>query len=598
MPDDDFEKLAGVGPAIADKLKEAGYMDLMSVAVESPSKLSEVAEIGESTAAKIIAAAKEAADIGKFESGDVILERRRSIGKLTSGSKALNDLMGGGFETQAISEFFGEYGSGKCFAGDTLIYYSNPGIAHIEPIAEMYEKYREIEGEVALDSGTMVSTDRIEVAGYDHTTRRIVRARAAGIYREMVSKILAIVTEGGRSLRISMPHMLLTLRDSEAVWTPAGFLSSGDTIAFPRRIPHSNVFALDLEEAFECGWDSAVHNSPIQDTVLSGSEETVRAFLTGFFSGTGGIGSSTLSVRSGLITSQIAYLLARIGISSRIGADSFGGLRRLVLSRPFTNGYAKRASDEAHPGGSSYEEPDLDWDRIVSIEQVEHNDFVYDLIVPGIHTLIGGNLPTLLHNTQLCHQLAVNVTMPKEKGGLSGHSIYIDTEHTFRPERIIQMSDALDLDSEEVLKSIHVARAFNSHHQMLLVEKAQELTKDYSIKLIVVDSLTAHFRAEYVGRGVLAERQQALNKHMHELMRFGDLNNAVIAVTNQVSAKPDAFFGDPTRPIGGHIVGHTATFRLYLRKSKGGKRIARLIDSPNLPEAEAVFTLSEDGITT
>jgi DNA repair protein RadA len=131
---------------------------------------------------------------------------------------------------------------------------------------------------------------------------------------------------------------------------------------------------------------------------------------------------------------------------------------------------------------------------------------------------------------------------------------------------------------------------------MLLVEKASEIAKEFPIRLIVVDSLTAHFRAEYVGRGALAERQQSLNKHMHDLLRFGDLNDTVIAVTNQVSAKPDAFFGDPTRPIGGHIVGHTATYRIYLRKSKGGKRIARLIDSPNLPEAEAVFTVTEGGI--
>src|SRR6266511_4165202 len=138
--------------------------------------------------------------------------------------------------------------------------------------------------------------------------------------------------------------------------------------------------------------------------------------------------------------------------------------------------------------------------------------------------------------------------------------------------------------------------AVNSHHQMLLVEKAQELAQDFPIRLIVIDSLTAHFRAEYIGRGVLAERQQLLNKHIHELMRFGDIHNAVIYVTNQVHAKPDAFFGDPTRPVGGHIVGHSATFRVYLRKSKGGKRIARLIDSPNLPEAEAVFSVSEDGI--
>jgi DNA repair protein RadA len=311
MADDELEKLPGVGPAIAEKLKEAGYSDLMAIAVESPSKLSELTEIGESTAAKIIAAAKIAADVGKFETGDIVLERRKNIGKILTGSKALDDLLGGGIESQAITEFFGEFGSGK---------------------------------------------------------------------------------------------------------------------------------------------------------------------------------------------------------------------------------------------------------------------------------------------TQLCFQLCVNVTKPRDEGGLEGHSIYIDTENTFRPERIVQMSEGQDLDAKEVLKTIHVARAFNSHHQMLLVEKASEIAKEFPIRLIVVDSLTAHFRAEYVGRGALAERQQSLNKHMHDLLRFGDLNDTVIAVTNQVSAKPDAFFGDPTRPIGGHIVGHTATYRIYLRKSKGGKRIARLIDSPNLPEAEAVFTVTEGGI--
>ncbi len=311
MPATSIEELPGVGPATAEKLRDAGYVDLMAIAVESPKVLSEVAEIGENTAVKIIAAAKQAADVGGFETGDVILERRKNIHRLASGSKAFDELMGGGLETQAITEFYGEFGSGK---------------------------------------------------------------------------------------------------------------------------------------------------------------------------------------------------------------------------------------------------------------------------------------------TQVCFQLAVNATRPLEDGGLDGEVFIIDTENTFRPERIVQMSLALDLDPEEVLKKIHVARAFNSHHQMLLVDKAQELAGDMKVRLLIVDSLTAHFRAEYVGRGALAERQQNLNKHMHDLLRFGDLNNAVVAVTNQVSAKPDAFFGDPTRPIGGHIVGHAATYRLYLRKSKGGKRIARLVDSPNLPEAEAVISVGEDGI--
>ena len=174
--------------------------------------------------------------------------------------------------------------------------------------------------------------------------------------------------------------------------------------------------------------------------------------------------------------------------------------------------------------------------------------------------------------------------------------IIIDSENTFRPERIIQMANYLGVDPDVTLSRIHVARAFNSQHQVLLVDKAAELAQNMKVRLLIVDSLTSHFRAEYVGRGALAERQQILNRHMHDLLNFATVNNAVIAVTNQVAAKPDAFFGDPTRPIGGNIVGHTATFRIYLRKGKAGKRIARLIDSPNLPEGEAVFTVTEDGI--
>ncbi|MCX9086470.1 MAG: DNA repair and recombination protein RadA, partial [Candidatus Methanoperedens sp.] len=209
--------------------------------------------------------------------------------------------------------------------------------------------------------------------------------------------------------------------------------------------------------------------------------------------------------------------------------------------------------------------------------------------------------------TQVGHQMAVNVQLPKEEGGLEGSVIIIDTENTFRPERITQMVMGLsakhgkEYDPEEFLKNIHVAKAYNSNHQILLVDTASDLAlklrdNGMPVRLLIVDSLTAHFRAEYVGRGTLADRQQKLNKHMHDLMKFASLYNAAIIVTNQVMSKPDAFFGDPTKPIGGHIVGHTATFRLYLRKSKGEKRIARLVDSPNLPEGEAIFSVTTEGL--
>jgi DNA repair protein RadA len=312
MGKDKISDLPGVGPTIAEKLTDSGYLDIMSIAVTSPKELSDVAEIGEATASKIILAARKSADVGSFETGVALLERRSRIGYISTGSNNFNELMGGkGFESQSITEFFGEFGSGK---------------------------------------------------------------------------------------------------------------------------------------------------------------------------------------------------------------------------------------------------------------------------------------------TQIVHQMCVNVQLPQEKGGLGGHVFYIDTENTFRPDRIKQMADAYELNQDEVLGNIHVARAYNSSHQMLLAEKVNELSKEFPARLLIVDSLTSHFRAEFVGRGALADRQQKLNKHMHDLLRWGDLNNGIVLVTNQVSSKPDAFFGDPTRPIGGHIVGHTATFRIYLRKSKGSKRIARLIDSPHLPEGEAVFSVTEQGI--
>ncbi len=312
----EIEDLPFVGPATAEKLRGAGYYSIEAIAVASPQELSSVAEIGESTAAKIISAARKLANVGGFETGDVVYERRKKVGKITTGSKALDSLLGGGVETQAITELFGEFGSGK---------------------------------------------------------------------------------------------------------------------------------------------------------------------------------------------------------------------------------------------------------------------------------------------TQICHQVAVNVQLPKDKGGLDGAVVVIDTEGTFRPERIIQMAEAKGLDPDKTLKNIYVAQAYNSNHQMLLVDNAKELAnrlrKDgINVRLLVVDSLTAHFRAEYVGRGTLADRQQKLNKHLHDLLRFGEVFNAAIVVTNQVMAKPDQFFGDPTKPVGGHIVAHTATFRVYLRKSKGELRVARLIDSPHLPESEAIFRVTERGI--
>ncbi len=223
-----------------------------------------------------------------------------------------------------------------------------------------------------------------------------------------------------------------------------------------------------------------------------------------------------------------------------------------------------------------------------------------------LDTLLGGGIETQAvtevfgefgsGKTQLAHQLCVNVQLPPEQKGLGGKAIYIDTENTFRPERIRDMAIGLDLDPMKTLQNVLYIRSYNTDQQILIAEKAEEKIEGENVRLMVIDSLTSHFRAEYVGRGSLAERQQKLSRHLLTLHRIADLHGLAILVTNQVMARPDVFFGDPTRPIGGHVLAHSATTRVYLRKSKGGKRIARIFDSPNLPEAEAVFMISGQGI--
>jgi len=198
--------------------------------------------------------------------------------------------------------------------------------------------------------------------------------------------------------------------------------------------------------------------------------------------------------------------------------------------------------------------------------------------------------------TQLCHQLAVNVQLPIEKGGLEGKAVYIDTEGTFRWERIEAMAKRWGLDPDKIMENILYIRAVNSDHQMAVVDELFSLVPAENIKLVAIDSVTGHFRAEYPGRENLAARQQKLNRHLHQLMRLAEIYNIAIVVTNQVMARPDVFYGDPTQPVGGHVLYHAPGVRIQLRKSRGNKRIARIVDAPHLPEGEAIFIITEEGI--
>jgi DNA repair protein RadA len=197
--------------------------------------------------------------------------------------------------------------------------------------------------------------------------------------------------------------------------------------------------------------------------------------------------------------------------------------------------------------------------------------------------------------TQFCHTMCVQVQKPKEEGGLEGGVLYMDSENTFRPERIVSIAKANGLDPEKVLDNIIVARAYNSSHQMLILEEASRMINENNIKLIISDSAVGLFRSEYLGRGTLATRQQKLNRFVHLLVRLAETYNIASIMTNQVMSSPDQFFGDPTKPIGGNVVAHTSTYRIYFKKS-GKKRIARMVDSPHHPEQEVIFALAEEGV--
>jgi DNA repair protein RadA len=224
----------------------------------------------------------------------------------------------------------------------------------------------------------------------------------------------------------------------------------------------------------------------------------------------------------------------------------------------------------------------------------------------GLNELLGGGVEVnsiveaygkfASGKTQLGFQLAVNVQLPHDKGGLEGRVLFIDTEGTFRPDRIENLATAAGMDPKYVLDNIFVVRCSTTTEQILTIERANKLIEEKNIKLIIVDSMMALFRSEFIGRGALNERQQKLNAHIHKLQNLADQYNLAIYITNQVMDNPGILFGDPTTPVGGNIIAHAATMRMYMRKSKEDKRIVRLVDAPNLPDGECVIKITANGI--
>ncbi|CAE6441418.1 unnamed protein product [Rhizoctonia solani] len=204
--------------------------------------------------------------------------------------------------------------------------------------------------------------------------------------------------------------------------------------------------------------------------------------------------------------------------------------------------------------------------------------------------------------TQLAHTLSVMAQLPPEMGGASGKVTYIDTEGTFRPDRIRAIADRFGVDPEQTLENITYARAYNSEHQMELIQEAgMRFAEEKNFRLLIVDSIMALFRTDYSGRGELSERQQKASGFYacQAIEAVGGVQcmDIVVLLTNQVQADPGATmaFAPTVKPIGGHILSHASATRIMLRKGRGEERVAKLVDSPDRPESEGSYKLDEGG---
>ena len=245
--------------------------------------------------------------------------------------------------------------------------------------------------------------------------------------------------------------------------------------------------------------------------------------------------------------------------------------------------------------------------------QLDIRQRVYSLSTGSkqLDSILGGGIMTMsitevfgefrCGKTQMSHTLCVTTQLPREMGGGEGKVAYIDTEGTFRPDRIKQIAEGYELDPESCLANVSYARALNSEHQMELVEQLGEELSSGDYRLIVVDSIMANFRVDYCGRGELSERQQKLNQHLFKLNRLAEEFNVAVFLTNQVQSDPgaSALFAsaDGRKPIGGHVLAHASATRILLRKGRGDERVAKLQDSPDMPEKECVYVIGEKGIT-
>lgn len=224
----------------------------------------------------------------------------------------------------------------------------------------------------------------------------------------------------------------------------------------------------------------------------------------------------------------------------------------------------------------------------------------------SLDSLLGGGIETKAvtevigaygsGKSQLCHTLSVTCQLPYEEGGLNGKVIYIDTEGTFRANRIKEIALSRELDPEKILAGIFYVRVYNVSHLELVTRSLGTHTRRKDIKLIIVDSIISPFRSEYIGRENLSERQQKLNIIINKLRNLAEFYGLAVVITNQVLTSPSIVIGDSLIPAGGNVIAHGSTYRIFLRRS-GNYRIASIIDSPCHPFSEARFTITEKGIS-
>jgi DNA repair protein RadA len=193
--------------------------------------------------------------------------------------------------------------------------------------------------------------------------------------------------------------------------------------------------------------------------------------------------------------------------------------------------------------------------------------------------------------SQLCYTLCATANMSDKNNGI----IFVDTENTFRAERIHQIAESRGLDAEEVLRRISVCKIYYSSHLEAVVRSLAKYIEQFRARLVIIDSIISLHRAEFAGRETLAERQQRLNMLLHKLKRLAEIYNVAIVYTNQVQAQPDDFFGSSMRAAGGNIMGHASTYRIFLRKA-GCNRIAIMLDSPYHEYSQVKFSIGEEGI--